>query len=77
MKTTNQPPREAPYAYVKQYYGVDPVIGARVTMKDDGRIGVIVAKRSYDQYVHVRFDGKKFDSPVHPLDLIYSCEVRR
>ena len=65
------PPKEEPYAYVKRFYGVNPVIGSRVATKDGKKSGVIVRKRSYDQYVHVKFDGTNFDVPVHPLDLIY------
>jgi hypothetical protein len=60
------------YEYVKQYYGVPVEIGQRVSM--EGRrleYGTVVRKRAYDQYVHVRFDGQKFDVPVHPLDLKY------
>ena len=68
-------PKEEPYSYVKKYYGVNPVVGARVTTKCDcdknPKSGVIVRKRSYDQYVHVKFDGVDFDVPVHPLDLDY------
>ncbi len=63
--------REEPYAYVKQFYGVNPVIGARVTTQDGKKSGVIVRKQSYDHYVHVKFDGTKFDVPVHPMDLRY------
>jgi hypothetical protein len=66
-----QPPREEPYSYVKNYYGVNPVIGARVTTADGKKSGVIVRKQSYDQYVHVKFDGTKFDVPCHPMDLNY------
>lgn len=69
---TRKPPKEQPYAYVKQYYGVNPIIGARVSMKDSGKSGVIVRKQSYDHYVHVKFDGRNFDVPVHPEDLNYS-----
>jgi hypothetical protein len=62
------------YEYVKQYYGVPVEVGQRVTMKDTHRVvrtGTVVKKRVYDQYVHVRFDGNKCDSPMHPLDLEY------
>jgi hypothetical protein len=38
---------------------------------DCGKQGVIVRKRSYDNYVHVKFDGSKFDVPCHPMDLQY------
>lgn len=65
-------PKLPPYDYVRKCYGVNPVIGARVTSKEDKKSGVIVRKQSYDQYVHVKFDGTKFDVPCHPLDLDYS-----
>jgi hypothetical protein len=60
------------YEYVKQYYGVPVEIGQRVSMEGHRpEYGTVVRKREYDQYVHVRFDGHKFDVPVHPLDLKY------
>lgn len=59
------------YEYVKQYYGVHPEPGMRVTSEDGKHVGVIVGKRCYDNYVHVRIDGQKHASPFHPLDLIY------
>ena len=54
--------------------GVNPEVGMRVTFNEKGctrKDGVIVEKRQYDHYVHVRFDGKKFDVPCHPLSLEY------
>lgn len=61
------------YEYVKQHYDVNPVVGGRVRMlpPNKPKEGVIVGKRCYDCYVHVRFDGRTFDVPVHPLDLEY------
>jgi hypothetical protein len=62
------------YEYVKRTYGVPVEVGQRVRMKDSPRRkreGVVVAKRTYDNYVHVRFDGQNFDVPVHPFDLEY------
>lgn len=60
------------YEYVKQYYGVPVEIGQRVSMEGHRpEHGTVVRKRAYDMYVHVRFDGQKFDAPVHPLDLKY------
>lgn len=61
------------YEYVKEYYGVKPEVGQRVKMLPPNKPleGVIVGKRQYDHYVHVRFDGRKFDVPVHPLELAY------
>ena len=50
----------------------EPTAEGPQTVVIDGKArGVIVRKRSYDQYVHVKFDGSKFDVPVHPLDLDY------
>ena len=66
------------YEYVKQAYGVRPEIGMRVTFNEKGcarKKGVIVGKRAYDHYVHVRFDGSKFDVPCHPLSLEYHGEI--
>jgi hypothetical protein len=65
------------YEYVKQAYGVNPEVGMRVTTEDGKKSGVVVGKRSYDHYVHVRFDGVKFDVPCHPLGLIYPPEETR
>ena len=59
------------YEYVKKFYGVNPEVGMRVTTQDGKKSGMVVAKRSYDHYVHVRFDGQKHDVPCHPLDLVY------
>ena len=62
------------YEYVKQTYGVPVEVGQRVTMKhiiSKEKTGTVVAKRGYDGYVHVRFDGQKHDVPVHPFDLEY------
>ena len=60
------------YEYVKQYYGVNVEPGDRVRGKDrEAKEGTVARKRSYDQYVHVKFDGTKFDVPVHPMELEY------
>jgi hypothetical protein len=70
--------REMAYEYVKQNYDVNPEPGMRVTLNEKGcarKTGVIVAKRSYDHYVHVRFGGTKFDVPCHPLSLEYEEKI--
>lgn len=64
------------YEYVKQMYAVNPEVSMRVTFNEKGcarKEGVIVGKRpeEYDHYVHVRFDGRDFDVPCHPLSLEY------
>lgn len=69
-----KPPAQKPYAYVNATYGVPAAPGVKVTASWQGclpRSGVIVAKRSYDHYVHVRWDGTSHDVPVHPNDLTY------
>lgn len=72
-RSENQPPKQAPYAYVNSAYGLAVKIGMRVTLPGHRptETGVVVRKRSYDHYVHVRFDGHTFDVPVHPLELKY------
>jgi hypothetical protein len=59
------------YEYVKSYYGVNPEPGMRVKVKGSEKQGTIARKRSYDHYVHVKFDGSKFDVPCHPMDLLH------
>jgi hypothetical protein len=70
---TRKRPKTVPYEYVKRYYSVPAEPGKRVKMAGHRPTeeGVIVRKRCYDQYVHVRFDGQSFDVPVHPMDLEY------
>ncbi|WP_312595440.1 hypothetical protein [Brevundimonas sp.] len=60
------------YEYVKQACGVNPVPGARVRHTVTGKFGKIAGKKSYDNYVHVVFDGLKFSMPCHPKELDYS-----
>lgn len=64
------------YDYVKNYYGVNPVVGSRVCLLDNsGKLGVIAREnKSQAHYVYVLFDGKKHADPVHPMDLNYVCE---
>ena len=59
------------YEYVKQAYGVNPEIGARVRHNEIDKHGVIVRRKSYDNYVYVKFDGEKFAKPCHPKALDY------
>lgn len=59
------------YEYVNKTYGVNAQPGMRVTSLDGKYSGTIARKKSYDHYVHVIIDGRKFDSPFHPLDLNY------
>ena len=59
------------YEYVKQAYGVDPKIGQRVRHTEINKHGNIAARKSYDQYVYVKFDGENFSKPCHPTALEY------
>jgi hypothetical protein len=62
------------YQYVKEFYGVNPEVGMRVTFNEKGcarKEGVIVSRQAYNQSVYVRFDGARFDVPCHPLSLEY------
>jgi len=60
------------YEYVKQVYGVSPEPGMRVKMGD--KLGTVARKKAYDHYVHVKFDDRTFDVPVHPMELEYGVE---
>jgi hypothetical protein len=59
------------YEYVKQAYGVNPVPGQRVRHNENDKHGVIARRKSYDNYVYVKFDGEEFAKPCHPCALDY------
>ncbi len=52
------------YDYIRRTYGVEPVIGQRITV--NGRPGVIARPQGDPQYLRVRFDGAKFLMDAHP-----------
>lgn len=55
------------YSYVRRYYGVPAYPGVHVRVV--GREGVLVRRRTEDQYVYIRFDGEtKVTGPYHPTD---------
>jgi hypothetical protein len=62
---------EMAYEYVKQAYGVNPVPGQRVRHNEIDKHGVIARRKSYDNYVYVKFDGEEFAKPCHPCALDY------
>ncbi len=68
---------EAPiYDYVKRAYGVNPVVGARVTHTEfrPPKPGVIAPENpSSGHYVMVKFDGERHASPCHPTSLDYGA----
>ena len=48
---------------IRRYYGVDVKRGQRITV--DGRTGRVTSFRG--MYLMVRFDGRKFSLPCHPM----------
>lgn len=58
------------YAYVRKHYGVEAYIGKRVRFASKGgREGVLVNRRTGDQYIYVWLDGdEKVTGPYHPTD---------
>lgn len=61
------------YDYVSRFYGVRPVVGARVRHTETGKAGVITREdRGAAHYVQVRFDGQKHSLPCHPTAIDYS-----
>lgn len=61
------------YEYVRGAYRVRPRIGQRVQHTETLQFGTIAPESpSGRHYVMVRFDGRKFNSPCHPLALDYS-----
>lgn len=61
------------YEYVKKAYGVSPVVGNIVRHTEIDKQGVIVARKSYNHYVYVRFEGSKHAVPCHPTALDYGA----
>lgn len=60
------------YDYIKRAYAVTPTVGERVRHTVTGNSGIIAREdRSQGHYVQVKFDGRKFASPCHPLELEY------
>jgi len=58
-------PRTYDYRYIRSYYGVDPIVGARVTV--EGKPGTIVREDpGQGNHLMVRFDGDKHAMPCHP-----------
>lgn len=59
------------YSYIKRAYGIEPIIGQPVRMKNYPP-GVVAPEDSGQaHYVMVRFEGWDHDAPVHPNDLEY------
>lgn len=64
------------YDYIKRTYTFHPKVGMRVRHTVTGKEGVIGREdRSQGHYVQVRFDGRNFASPCHPMELDYVTEA--
>lgn len=69
------------YQYVRSAYGVDPTIGQRVTLKNEGPSSgkqgtVLYPNKASTAYVHVILDGEKHPVVVHPLNVeLHPVEV--
>ena len=61
------------YGYVRRAYSVDPTIGQRVRLKNEGPSsgleGVVVYPGPSTAHVHVVIDGRDHAVSVHPLNV--------
>jgi len=69
-------PADDGYGYIRRAYKVDPRIGQRVTLRNEGkdwegREGEIVYPGASRQYVHVMFDDLDNPVVVHPLSIVF------
>lgn len=66
-------PDDDGYSYVRRYYGVDPKIGERVRLINEGSStgleGTVIYPGPYTAHVHVMIDGRKYSSTVHPMNI--------
>ena len=73
------PPKDDGYDYVRRNYGVDPRIGKRVRLINEGPMtgkeGEIVYPGRSTAHVHVILDGRDFASSVHPLSIEFIQEA--
>ena len=58
------------YDYVRRAYGVDPTVGQRVRLKNEGPAtgeeGVVIYPGQHTAHVRVVIDGRDFPVSVHP-----------
>jgi hypothetical protein len=66
-------PADDGYAYVRRNYGVDPKVGARCRLVNEGPStgleGEVVYPGPSTAHVHVRLDGRDHNSIVHPSNI--------
>lgn len=67
-------PTDDGYSYVRRQYGVDPQIGARVRLINEGPSTglegeIVLPGASSSAHVHVVIDGRKHAVCVHPLNI--------
>ncbi|MGU3417694.1 hypothetical protein [Methylobacterium sp. D54C] len=76
VRLSSDAPADDGYGYIRQAYKVDPRIGQRVTLRNEGkdwegREGEIVYPGTSRQYVHVMFDDLDNPVVVHPLSVVF------
>ena len=60
------------YDYVRQAYGLNPVVGRRVRHNEIDKWGTICREnKGQSHYVMVKFDGRRHSVPCHPKALDY------
>lgn len=68
------PPADDGYDYIRRNYSVDPKIGHRVRLKDEGPStgleGEIIYPGPSTAHVHVVIDGRAHAVLVHPLSVV-------
>jgi len=66
-------PADDGYGYVRRNYGVDPKVGARVRLVNEGSSsgleGEVIYPGPSTAHVHVMLDGRKHHSIVHPSNV--------
>lgn len=66
-------PADDGYAYVRRTYGVDPKVGDRVRLVNEGQAsgqeGEVVYPGQSTAHVHVLLDGREHVSIVHPMSI--------
>lgn len=66
-------PADDGYGYVRRTYGVDPRIGQRCRLKNEGPStgleGEVVYPGKSTAHVHVVIDGRDFAVNVHPMNI--------
>lgn len=66
-------PADDGYGYVRRSYGVDPRVGDRVRLVNEGpssgQEGIVIYPGRSTAHIHVVVDGRDFAVSVHPLNI--------